>query len=121
MRFTRGFAFSYDLAELADFYIGYRRLMAHWHRVLPGRILDVAYEDIVSSQEATTRMLLDYCGLPFEPACLDFQANPAASTTASFAQVRQPIYDSSLEQWRHYAEGLAPLRERLAAAGIPLD
>ena len=120
-RFTRGFAFSYDLAELADFYIGYRRLMAHWHQVLPGRILDVAYEDIVNSQEATTRMLLDYCGLRFEPACLNFQANPAASTTASFAQVRQPIYDSSLEQWRHYAEGLAPLRERLAAAGIPLD
>jgi tetratricopeptide (TPR) repeat protein len=120
-RFTRGFAFSYDLGELADFYIGYRKLMAHWHRVLPGRILDVAYEDIVTSQEATTRMLLDYCGLPFEEACLAFHANPGAITTASSVQVRQPLYDSSLEQWRHYAEGLAPLRERLEAAGISVD
>ena len=119
--FRRGFPYSFDLSELADFYVGYRRLMAHWHRILPGRILDLAYEDIVTSQEATTRMLLDYCGLPFEPACLEFHTNPAAITTASSVQVRQPLYDSSLEQWRHYADGLAPLRKRLAAAGIAVD
>ena len=117
-RFTRGFSFSYELGELADFYIGYRQLMAHWHRVLPGRILDVAYEDIVTSQEATTRMVLDYCGLPFEANCLDFHSSPGPVTTASSVQVRQPVYDSSLEQWRHYADGLAPLRVRLEAAGI---
>jgi tetratricopeptide (TPR) repeat protein len=120
-RFTRGFSFSYDLGELADFYIGYRELMAHWHRILPGRILDVAYEDIVLAQEATTRMVLDYCGLPFEAACLEFNATPGAVTTASSVQVRQPVYDSSLEQWRHYEEGLRPLRERLEAAGITID
>ena len=120
-RFTRGFAFAYDLGELADFYVGYREMMAHWHRILPGRILDVAYEDIVRAQEATTRMVLDYCGLPFEAACLDFNTAQGAVTTASSVQVRQPVYDSSLEQWRHYAEGLRPLRERLEAAGIAVD
>ena len=120
-RFTRGFSFAYDLAELADFYIGYRALMTHWHRVLPGRILDVAYEDIVTSQESTTRMVLDYCGLPFEPACLDFHSTAGAVTTASAVQVRQPLYDSSIDLWRHYAEGLEPLRQRLAAAGIATD
>ena len=120
-RFFRGFAFARDLGELGDFYVGYRRLMAHWHRVLPGRILDVAYEDIVTAQEATTRRLLDYCDLPFEQACLDFHTTPGAVRTASVVQVRQPLYDSSLDRWRHYAEGLAPLRERLEAQGIAID
>ncbi|MBS0395193.1 MAG: sulfotransferase, partial [Proteobacteria bacterium] len=96
-------------------------LMAHWHRILPGRILDLAYEDVVTSQDATTRKLLDFCGLPFEPACLEFHRNPTAITTASSVQVRQPLYASSLEQWRHYAEGLAPVRTRLAAEGIAVD
>jgi tetratricopeptide (TPR) repeat protein len=120
-RFTRGFSFSYDLGELGDFYVAYRQMMAQWHRILPGRILDVAYEDIVRAQEATTRMVLDYCGLPFEPACLEFHTASGPVTTASSVQVRQPVYDSSLEQWRHYAEGLQPLRERLEAAGIAVD
>jgi tetratricopeptide (TPR) repeat protein len=119
--FQGTFPFSYDLGELADFYIGYRRLMAHWHRVLPGRVLDVAYEDVVSHQEPTTRRLLEYVGLPFETACLDFHLNPTASTTASSVQVRQPLYDSSLLKWQHYAAELAPLRARLEAAGIPID
>jgi len=118
--FARAFPFAYHLTELADFYIGYRKLMAHWHRILPGRILDVAYEDVVTAQEPTTRRLLDYAGLPFESACLEFHRNPASVVTNSL-QVRQPVYDSSLNQWRHYATQLAPLRERLAAAGIPVD
>jgi tetratricopeptide (TPR) repeat protein len=118
-RFDAGFPFAYDLDELGDFYIGYRRLMAHWHRVLPGRVLDVAYEDIVKDQEGTTRRLLEYLDLPFEQACLDFHANPApTTTTASAAQVRQPIYESSLDQWTHYTDELASLRARLETAGI---
>jgi tetratricopeptide (TPR) repeat protein len=120
-RFDTAFPFAYDLEELGDFYIGYRRLMAHWHGVLPGRILDVAYEDVVTAQEATTRRLLEYLELPFEPACLDFQMNPAPTTTASSVQVRQPLYDSSLQQWRNYAEELAALRTRLESAGIRVD
>jgi tetratricopeptide (TPR) repeat protein len=114
------FPFAYHLTELADFYVGYRQLMAHWHRILPGRILDVAYEDIVTAQEETTRQLLDYVGLPFEYACLEFHRNPASTTTNSL-QVRQPLYDSSLDQWRNYAAQLAPLRERLEAAGIAVE
>ncbi len=120
-RFRRTYPFSYDLVELADFIIGYRRLMAHWHQVLPGRILDVAYEDMVQSQEPSTRRLLDHCDLTFEDACLQFHKNPAASTTASAVQVRQPIYDSSLHEWRHHAEALRPARARFEAAGISVD
>ncbi len=118
MRFNGGFPFSYDLGELGDFYLGYRRLMAHWHRIVPNRILDVAYEEVVTRQEATTRRLLEYLDLPFEEACLDFHLNPNSTSTLSSVQVRQPLYNSSLEQWRHYAAELAPLRERLAAGGI---
>ena len=120
-RFTSGFVFSYELGELAEFYVGYHRLMAHWHRILPGRILDVAYEDIITAQQATTERLLEYCGLPFEAACLAFHANSAAITGASSIQVRQPLYASSLAQWRHYTDWLAPVRKRLKAAGIAVD
>jgi hypothetical protein len=117
-RFEGGFAFSYDLLELAEYYLGYHKLMAHWHRVLPVRILDVAYEQVVTAQEATTQRILDYLGLPFEEGCLAFHLNPAPASTPSAVQVRQPLYSSSLEQWRHYSNELAPLRERLAAGGV---
>jgi tetratricopeptide (TPR) repeat protein len=120
-RFYGSFTFSNDLAELGEFYLDYRRLMAHWHRILPGRILDVAYEDIVTQLEPATRRLLDYVGLPFEEACLEFHRNPAAIMTASSVQVRKPIYDSSLHLWRNFAAELAPLRARLEAAGIVID
>jgi hypothetical protein len=120
-RFYGTFAFGNDLAELGDFYVDYRRLMAHWHSILPGRILDVAYEDVVTALEPTTRRLLDYVGVPFEPACLEFHRNPAATMTASSVQVRRPIYDSSLQQWQNYVAELAPLRARLEAAGIKID
>ena len=120
-RFTGGYPFSYDLAELADFYVSYRQLMAHWHRTLSGRVLDVAYEDVVTAQQATTRRLLDFIDLPFEAACLDFHLNPASTSTSSSVQVRQPLYDSSLRQWRYYAAELEPLRRRLEAAGIIVE
>ncbi|MDE2264125.1 MAG: sulfotransferase [Gammaproteobacteria bacterium] len=120
-RFFRAFPFSYDISELGDFYLDYRRLMAHWHRVLPGRILDVAYEDVVSALEPTTRKLLDYLDLPFEAQCLQFHRNPTPTATASSVQVRQPLYSSSIDRWKHYSRELAPLAARLAAAGIPLD
>ena len=120
-RFNGTYPFSYDLADIAAFYLGYRRLMSHWHAVLPGRILDVAYEEVVTALEPTTRRMLDYAGLPFEPGCLEFQRNPAPVKTTSSVQVRQPLYDSSLELWRHHAVELQPLRERLEAAGIRIE
>jgi hypothetical protein len=120
-RFNRSCTFAYDLSDIGEFYIGYRKIMAHWHRVLPNRILDVAYEDVVTALEPTTRLLLDYLGLPFEAGCLEYQRNPEAVETASSAQVRQPLYDSSLHMWRNYTAELAPLRTRLESAGIRID
>jgi len=120
-RFNGGYPFAYELGELADFYLNYRRLMAHWHAILPGRILDVAYEDVVTAQQASTRRILDYLGLHFEAACLDFHLNPQAAMTSSSVQVRQPLYESSVSLWRHYAHELEPLRQRLLAGGITAD
>ena len=95
--------------------------MAHWRRVLPGRILDLAYEDVVTAQEPATRRLLEYVGLPFEEACLEFHLNESPVITTSSVQVRHPLYDSSLEAWKHHAAQLAPVRARLEAAGISCD
>lgn len=119
-RFVGGYPFATDLGELGAFYLGYRRLMAHWHQILPGRIHDVAYEDLVTSLEPTVRRLLDFVGLPFEAKCLEFHRNPAPTSTASVVQVRQPLYDSSLAHWRHYETELRPLAEQLTAGGIAL-
>ena len=118
---TGGYPFAYDLTEIAEFYVGYRRLMTHWHRLLPGRILDLPYEALVTGLEPAVRRLLEYARLPFDTACLEFHRNPAPVITASSVQVRQPLYGSSLDLWKHYAEGLAPARARLEAAGIALE
>ena len=120
-RFNGTYPFAYDLQEIGEFYIGYRRLMAHWHRVLRGRIVDVAYEDVVNALEPTTRRLLAQLELPFEANCLEFQHNPAPVKTTSSVQVRQPLYDSSLHAWQHYAAELASLRAQLEAAGIRIE
>ena len=117
-RFIGTHSYAYDLREIGEFYIGYHRIMAHWHRVLPGRIVDVAYEDMVKDIEPTTRRLLDDLDLRFESACLDFHRNPAPVKTSSVVQVRQPLYETSVDLWQHYAEQLAPLRSMLEAAGI---
>jgi len=116
--FEDGYPFSYDLTEIARYYLGYRRLMAHWQAVLPGCIHHLSYESLVADQALETRRLLDFCGLEWQQACAQFHRNPAPTTTASAAQVRQPLYDSSVSQWRHYAAELAPLSALLAAAGI---
>jgi tetratricopeptide (TPR) repeat protein len=120
-RFVGTYPFAYDLRELGEFYVGYHQLMRHWHEILPGRILDIAYEDVVRAIEPTTRRMLDYLDLPFEPACLNFHLNPSPTSTASAVQVRRPLYDSSLHHWRRYAAQLAPLRDQLATAGIAVN
>jgi tetratricopeptide (TPR) repeat protein len=120
-RFSGSYPFAYDLAEIADFYVAYWRLKQHWQRILPGRILELSYERVVTSFEPSVRRLLEYVGLPFDAACLEFHRNPAPVKTASSAQVRQPLYTSALEQWKHYEPWLAPARARFEAAGIPLD
>jgi tetratricopeptide (TPR) repeat protein len=116
--FEDGYPYSYDLTELGQYYVGYRRLMAHWSTSMPGAIYPLCYEDLVADQIGQTRALLQFCGLPWEEACVQFHQNPAPTTTASAAQVRRPIYDSSVAQWRHYEQQLAPLSSQLSAAGI---
>ncbi len=119
--FDRGYPFSYDLEELADYYLGYRRLMAHWHEVMPGRIVEIGYEALVRDPAREARRLLDALGLAWEPEVLAFHQNPQPVATASAAQVRRPLYASSVSIWRHYERELAPLAARLTAAGLALE
>ena len=116
-----GYPFSYDLRELAQYYAGYRRLMTHWETTLPGAILPVRYEELVADPVTQVRTVLAFCGLEWENACGQFHLNPSASTTASATQVRRPIYDTSVAQWRHYESELGELRENLLAAGVSPD
>jgi tetratricopeptide (TPR) repeat protein len=118
--FRDGYPFSYDLTEIGQYYLGYRQLMAHWNTTMPGSIYELNYETLIADQQGETRKLLTFCGLDWEEACVQFHQNPAASTTASAAQVRRPIYDSSLSQWRHYERQLNGLRQQLEAAGMKL-
>jgi tetratricopeptide (TPR) repeat protein len=120
MLFQDGYPFSYDLDEIARYYIAYRRLMDHWHSSMPGAVFQLPYEALVTDQLGTTRRVLDYCDLPWEEACARHEKNEAAATTASAAQVRRPIYDSSLSQWRNYERQLEGLRRRLVAGGIEI-
>ncbi|MHB8404498.1 MAG: sulfotransferase [Gammaproteobacteria bacterium] len=112
--FTTGHAFSYELGELGRFYRLYEELMQHWRAALPpGRILEVRYEDVVTDLETHARRLLEFCGLPWDEACLRFHEHRRPVKTASLAQVRQPIYASSVGRWRRYAQHLEPLRQAL--------
>jgi hypothetical protein len=116
--FNQVYSFSYQLDELADYFIEYKKLMAHWHQVLPGQILDVHYEQVVAEPELQAKRILHWCGLPWQQDLLDFHQAKSASTTASAAQVRQPIHQKSVQKWRQFADELQPVRARLFAAGL---
>jgi Sulfotransferase family len=109
--FAHGQTWSYDLQEIGEYYLEYRKLMRHWHQVLPGKILEVRYEDLVSDQQVQTRRLLDFCGLPWEEGCLSFHETERAVRTASSEQVRQPLYSSSIHHWKNFSTELQPLLE----------
>lgn len=111
--FARGQGFTYDLEDLGRYYRDYVDLMAHFDAVLPGRVHRVIYERMVADPEAEVRALLDYCGLPFEAACLKFHENDRAVRTASSEQVRRPINTDGLDQWRHFEPWLDPLKVAL--------
>jgi tetratricopeptide (TPR) repeat protein len=104
--FGQGQHFTYELLEIAEYYKQYHAMMAHWHAALPGKILDVHYEETVCDLESQVRRILDHCGLPFEEQCLRFYETERAIKTASSEQVRQPIYRGSLGKWRHYEKHL---------------
>ncbi len=111
--YARGQAFSYDLADMGTYYRDYVRLMAHVDEVLPGRVHRIIYERMVDDTEAEVRALLAACGLPFDPACLEFHTTERAVRTASSEQVRRPIYREATDEWRRYDQYLGPLREAL--------
>ena len=111
--FAEGQEFTYDLTDVGRYYSDYVGLMDHWDTVLPGKVLRVQYEDVVDDLELQVRRLLDHCELPFEQACVDYHATKRAVRTPSSEQVRQPIFKSGLEQWRHFEPYLKPLKVAL--------
>lgn len=122
--FARGQNFTYSQEDIGRYYRDYVELLAHFDRVLPGRVYRVIYESMIEDTEAQVRSLLAHCGLPFEPACLRFYENERAVRTASSQQVRKPIYREGLEQFRHYEAWLGPLKGALgpvldAYPGVP--
>lgn len=110
--------YSFDLLDIGRFYIQFDRMMAHWDKVLPGRILQVDYETLVTEQEATTRKLLAHCDLEWHDACLAFHNNPSAVATASTAQVREGMHRRAVGRWEKFRPWLGPLEELLNEAGI---
>ncbi len=108
--FAEGQEFTYGLEEIGHYYKDYVALMEHWDAVLPGKVLKVRYEDVVADVEGQVRRLLDYLGLPFEAACVNFHQTERAVRTASSEQVRQPIFTSGVDQWKKFGPFLDPLR-----------
>jgi tetratricopeptide (TPR) repeat protein len=108
--FSSAQLFAYDLGELGAYYRLYQKLMSHWESIYPGGIFPVNYEELVAEPEPSIRRLLDYCQLPFEPACLTPHRTQREVRTASATQVRQPIYRGSVQHWAHYEKHLAPLK-----------
>ena len=112
--FAKGQTFTYDMFELGEFYLQYDQLMTHWDDVLPGKVLRVQYEDVVQDLETQVKRILDYCGLPFEKACVNFHETKRSVRTASSEQVRQPIYNKSMNTWQRFDAHIGPLKEILA-------
>lgn len=114
--------YSYDLEDTGRYYAQFDRLMGHWSETLPAsRFTEVKYEQIIADQDGETRRLLDFCGVEFEEACLNFHQNEAPIATASSVQVRQPLYSSSIGRWKKYGDGLQPLMDILASEGIQIN
>jgi hypothetical protein len=111
--FARGQDFTYDLGDLGRYYSDYVRLMAHMDSAMPGRVHRVIYERMIDDTEAEIRALLAYCGLEFEPACLEYYKTERAVRTPSSEQVRQPIYRDAADEWRRYQAHLGPLEDAL--------
>lgn len=119
--FRAGYPFSYSLQEVGRYYLAYHGLMDHWRKTIPEAFLEVDYEKVIADQEGETRRMLDYLGLAWEDACLDFHRQRGPAATASAAQVRHPIYSTSVGLWRKYERQLAPLAVKLNELGITFD
>jgi tetratricopeptide (TPR) repeat protein len=111
--FASGQEFTYGIEDIARYYRSYVELMRHWDTVLPGKILRVQHEEVVEDLEGNVRRLLEFCGLDFEPACLEFYKTERSVRTASSEQVRRPIFKEGLDQWRNFEPWLGPLKAAL--------
>lgn len=116
--FTKGQDYSFDLKSLAHFFNDYKRLMEHWEQLYPERILAVDYESVIENQEAESRRMIEFCNLEWQDSCLQFYKTERVVKTASFMQVRQPIYKSSQGRWKRYAD---QLREVAMIIGAKVD
>lgn len=117
---SRYYDYSYDLMDIARYYVRFDRLMAFWREALPGRILELGYEDLVADQEGQTRRLLAHCGLEWDDACLDFHRNTAPVSTPSAAQVRRPMYKDAVARWKAHRDALAPVIAYFEEQGIAI-
>jgi tetratricopeptide (TPR) repeat protein len=114
--FAKGQEFTYSIEDIARYYRTYLELMRHWDHVMPGRILRVHHEDVVDDVEGNVRRILDFCGLEFEPQCVEFHKTQRSVRTASSEQVRQPIFREGLDQWKNFEPWLGPLKIALGDA-----
>jgi predicted Zn-dependent protease len=114
--FAQGQEFSYSIEDIARYYRTYLELMRHWDAVLPGRVLRVQHEDVVNDLAGSVSRILDYCNLPFEPACIEFHKSTRSVRTPSSEQVRQPIFRDGLDQWKKFEPWLEPLKSALGDA-----
>ncbi len=110
--------YSFNLDDIGRYYLQFDRLMAHWRKVLPGRILELPYESLVENTEAAARDVLAFCELPWDDTCLRSETNTAPVNTPNAWQVRTPIYQRAIGHWRHYEPQLRDLRWLLASAGV---
>ena len=113
--FAEGQEFTYGLKEIGIYYRDYVELMDHWDVALPGKVLRVQYEEVVADLDTQVRRILDYCGLEFEQSCISFYENQRSVRTPSSEQVRRPIYQSGIEQWKNFEGHLGPLKEALGS------
>jgi tetratricopeptide (TPR) repeat protein len=114
--FANGQEFTYGIEDIARYYRTYLELMRHWDRVLPGRVLRMQHEDVVDDLPGSVRRMLDFCGLEFEPQCIEFHKTERSIRTASSEQVRQPLFREGLDQWKHFEPWLEPLKLALGGA-----
>jgi tetratricopeptide (TPR) repeat protein len=114
--FANGQEFTYGIEDIARYYRTYLELMRHWDRVLPGRVLRMQHEDVVDGLAGSVRRMLDFCGLEFEPQCIEFHKTERSVRTASSEQVRQPLFREGLDQWKHFEPWLEPLKRALGDA-----
>jgi tetratricopeptide (TPR) repeat protein len=112
-RFNKAHGYSTDMKTLGLYYREYQRLMDHWRKVLPLKMFELQYEDMIADQESMSRKLIEFAGLEWDDACLSFHETERTVRTLSRWQVRQPIYSSSVKRWKKYDEFLGPLKEGL--------